>query len=60
MGVGSTVIGNTVTGVISEEPNEFGITVECPSNVIDNTITGSNTNLTLNGAGCNTANNVAP
>jgi hypothetical protein len=53
---GSTVIGNTVTKTISG----VGIFVNCPSNVTDNTATGSFPNLVLNGNGCNNTNNVAP
>jgi hypothetical protein len=55
IGQGSTVIGNTVTNSLT------GITVDCPSNVTDNTAVGSERdNLVLNGQGCNNTNNVAP
>jgi hypothetical protein len=39
---------------------DFGILVECPSNVTNNTAVGNGTNLQLNGQGCNNTNNVAP
>jgi hypothetical protein len=60
-GQGSTVVGNTVT----EIPRDgfAGISVNCPSNVTDNTAvnnTGIGGNLVLNGTGCNNTNNVAP
>jgi hypothetical protein len=59
IGQGSTVIGNTVLG--AGLVNEYvGITVACPSNVIDNTIVGYTSNLYLSGNGCNNTNNVAP
>ena len=52
---GSTISGNTARG------NADGINVACPSNVLGNTATdNTGTNLVLNGAGCNNANNVAP
>jgi len=54
-GRGSTVIGNTAPG-----PGAVGISVDCPSNVTDNTAVGSSTNLMLNGQGCTNTNNVAP
>jgi hypothetical protein len=56
---GSTVIGNTVIGntVIR---NTAGLLVTCPSNVTNNTATGSSNNLVLFGEGCNITNNVAP
>jgi hypothetical protein len=53
---GSTVIGNTVT-----DNAGFGIRVDCPSNVTDNTAVNNGFgNLVLNGEGCNNTNNVAP
>jgi len=57
IGQGSTVIGNTVTNNLV-----FGISVDCPSNVTDNTVTTNRggRNLELNGEGCNSTNNVAP
>jgi hypothetical protein len=56
-GQGSTVIGNTVTNNLV-----FGISVDCPSNVTDNTVTTNRggRNLELNGEGRNSTNNVAP
>jgi hypothetical protein len=51
---GSTVIGNTIS------VGSTGLSVQCPSNVIDNTATGSHPNLSLSGTGCNSVNNVAP
>jgi hypothetical protein len=58
VGQGSTVIGNTVGPAPSAD---FGLVVDCPSNVTDNTATGSAaTNLLLSGTGCNNTNNVAP
>jgi hypothetical protein len=39
----------------------FGIVVDCPANVIDNTVVNNSArNLVLNGQGCNNTNNVAP
>ncbi|MBV8507579.1 MAG: hypothetical protein JOZ11_17455 [Alphaproteobacteria bacterium] len=55
-GQGSTVIGNTAMGVFKGP----GISVDCPSNVTDNTAVNNHTNLVLNGNGCNNTNNVAP
>ena len=57
IGRGSTVIGNTAT-----DNRQFGFLVTCPSNVTDNTSTGSTPglNLVLGGDGCNNTNNVAP
>jgi hypothetical protein len=56
---GSTVIGNTVVNGIGQ--SAFGISVSCPSNVIDNTaVNNPGPNLVLNGEGCNNTNNVAP
>jgi hypothetical protein len=56
---GSTVIGNTVVNNLA--PGEgVGISVDCPSNVTDNTAVNNSTNLVLNGTGCNNTNNVAP
>jgi hypothetical protein len=57
IGAGSTVIGNTASFNRVE-----GITVDCPSNVTDNTAVNSTPgfpNLVLNGNGCNNTNNVA-
>jgi hypothetical protein len=51
------MIGNTAVG---DPGTQVGIAVFCPSNVTDNTATGSRTNLMLNGDGCNNTNNVAP
>jgi hypothetical protein len=61
VGQGSTVIGNTATG--TSRSGGAGISVDCPSNVIDNTAvnnSGPEGNLLLNGTGCNDTNNVAP
>jgi hypothetical protein len=59
IGQGSTVIGNTVTG--SGSAIHPGLSVECPSNVTNNTaVNNSGQNLVLNGDGCNNTNNVAP
>jgi hypothetical protein len=57
VGEGSTVIGNT-----ARNNAIFGIRVVCPSNVIDNTATGSPTNFLAQPTPetCNIANNVAP
>ena len=59
IGQGSTVIGNTAVG---NPGGLIGIDVSCPSNVTDNTSTGSTPglNLVLGGDGCNNTNNVAP
>jgi hypothetical protein len=59
---GSTVIGNTIGlsapgGVVL---GQIGLRVACPSNVINNTSTGSADNIVQTGEGCNTTNNVAP
>ena len=55
--LGSTVIGNTV---FDSNPG-VGMTVICPSNVQDNTVTGNTGgNLFLSGIGCNAVDNVAP
>jgi hypothetical protein len=52
---GSTVIGNTAS------EGEGGLLVSCPSNVINNTATNNQVvNLSLEGTGCNSVNNVAP
>jgi hypothetical protein len=53
---GSTLIGNTAPS------NEgIGISVNCPSNVTNNTaVNNPQGNLVLNGTGCNDTNNVAP
>jgi hypothetical protein len=61
VGQGSTVIGNTATQTPSD--GFAGISVDCPSNVTDNTAVNNNGhggNLVLNGTGCNNTNNVAP
>jgi hypothetical protein len=56
VGFGSTVIGNTASG-----NGGAGITVNCPSNVTDNTAFPNLPNLVLNDASfCNNTNNVAP
>jgi hypothetical protein len=52
---GSTVIGNTAMGGTG-----VGISVTCPSNVIDNTALNYPSNLVLDGTGCNDTNNAAP
>lgn len=52
-GVGSTVSGNTV----HQELGSPGISVECPSNVIGNMVTGG---LQLSGDGCTNIDNLAP
>jgi hypothetical protein len=54
IGEGSTVIGNTATGALT------GISVDCPSNLTDNTAVNNATNLVLNGEGCHNEDNVAP
>jgi hypothetical protein len=55
--LGSTVIGNTV---FDSNPG-VGMTVICPSNVQDNTVTGNTGgNLFASGIGCNAIDNVAP
>jgi hypothetical protein len=57
---GSTVIGNLATN--NTGSNRFGgIGVNCPSNVIDNTVVSFSDDgsmLVLNGQGCNSTNNV--
>jgi hypothetical protein len=59
VGQGSTVIGNTVTDTFGGPG--FGLVVECPSNVTDNTVVNNQGgNLILDGNGCNNTNNVAP
>ena len=63
IGQGSTVVGNTATHNAFD--GEAGISVDCPSNVTDNTAvdkdnSGPGGNLLLNGTGCNNTNNVAP
>jgi hypothetical protein len=57
IGQGSTVIGNTAL-----DNRTLGISVDCPSNVTNNTAvnTVEGPNLVLNGNGCNNTNNVAP
>jgi hypothetical protein len=58
IGQGSTVIGNTSTN--SFDPG-IGISVDCPSNVTNNTaVNNRSANLILNGNGCNNTNNVVP
>jgi hypothetical protein len=59
-GVGSTLIGNTAmnnSGFIG-----IGISVDCPSNLTDNTAVNNRPgpNLVLNGEGCHNEDNVAP
>ena len=55
IGQGSTVIGNTAIH------NFEGMSVQCPSNVTDNTAVNNQiVNLHLDGEGCNNTNNVAP
>jgi hypothetical protein len=59
VGQGSTVIGNTVTDTVGSPG--VGLTVDCPSNVTNNTsVNNPGGNLVLNGSGCNNTNNVAP
>jgi hypothetical protein len=55
IGPGSTVIGNTVSDNI-----QHGISVDCPSNLTDNTAVNNGTNLVLNGNGCHSEDNLAP
>jgi hypothetical protein len=57
---GSTLIGNTVINNIPATGYTTGLVVTCPSNVINNTATGSTNNLFMIGDGCNNTNNVAP
>ncbi|HXG19832.1 MAG TPA: hypothetical protein VNN62_12280 [Methylomirabilota bacterium] len=53
---GGTVIGNTVMDTIG-----VGVSVICPANVQQNTVTANSSgNLSLNGDGCLSVNNVAP
>jgi len=54
---GSTVAGNTASN-----NDRFGLVVNCPSNVFDNTVVGANeVNLELvSPAACNVVNNLAP
>jgi hypothetical protein len=59
IGQGSTVIGNTAAGA-AMTVGGVGISVSCPSNVINNTAVNNSQNLVLNGDGCNNTNNVAP
>jgi hypothetical protein len=54
--IGSTLIGNT-----ANFNKETGISVDCPSNLTDNTAVGNfGTNLVLNGDSCHDEDNVAP
>jgi hypothetical protein len=58
VGQGSTVIGNTISNNARS-----GLSVTCPSNVTNNTVTNTSNkpnNFILNGKGCNDTNNVAP
>jgi parallel beta-helix repeat protein len=58
---GSTVIGNTVSGFPIPGNPSIGLFVECPSNVIGNTATNSDTNLFLGFPfDCKSINNLAP
>ena len=51
--------GNTLIGNIANNNQPVGISVQCPSNVIDNTaINNSIVNIELFGEGCNNTNNV--
>ena len=59
IGQGSTVIGNTAIDNVFGPGPGIGISVNCPSNVTDNTAVNNNANLVLNGDGCNNTNNVA-
>jgi len=62
IGQGSTVIGNASTNNgVGGEGAGFGIAVDCPSNVTDNTaVNNFGANLVLNGDGCTNTDNVAP
>jgi hypothetical protein len=62
IGQGSTVIGNTATGNFVSGTPGFGISVDCPSNLTDNTAVNNrpNFNLLLNGDGCHSEDNLAP
>jgi hypothetical protein len=56
VGQGSTVIGNTAT-----DNADFGLLVTCPSNLTDNTaVNNRNINLSLEGEGCHSEDNLAP
>ena len=55
VGNGSTVVNNTALG-----NTNFGIYATCASNLIGNTATLNGTNLSLQGAGCSTVNNLTP
>jgi hypothetical protein len=59
IGQGSTVIGNTVSG-LGTTLARVGFSVLCPSNVTDNTALNTTTNLQLTRDGCTNTNNVAP
>jgi hypothetical protein len=56
IGPGSTVIGNTA----APSGANTGFSVDCPSNLIDNTSTGNQFNLVLNGNDCHIEDNLAP
>jgi hypothetical protein len=57
---GSTVIGNTIELSASLGSGQVGLEAACPSNVTNNTFTGSAKNIELNGGGCENTYNVAP
>jgi hypothetical protein len=58
---GSTVIGNTIDLSASSGNGQVGLEAACPSNVTNNTLTGSAKNIEVGTSGnCNTTNNVAP
>jgi hypothetical protein len=56
IGPGSTVIGNTA----APSGANTGFSVDCPANLIDNTSTGNEFNLVLNGNDCHSEDNLAP
>jgi hypothetical protein len=55
LSAGSTVIGNAAFN-----NTQIGFSVDCPSNLTDNTAIDNPTNLTLNGTTCHNEDNVAP
>jgi hypothetical protein len=55
IGPGSTVIGNT-----AGPGGNVGFAVDCPANLIDNTSTGNQSNLDLNGNDCHIEDNLTP
>jgi hypothetical protein len=54
-GIGSAVTVNVVGG-----NHAIGLRVHCPSNLINNTVVGSPTNLVLSDSTCHTSDNLAP